>query len=195
MHEVGHAIFDAASAAASLDFRGFGDGQGVAEQRAEAFAQEMLVPREVLHHAAQSHGIKWKEVDRRALAALVAAVQVEQRMILRAAVTEGFLLEEDAEQLLRLDIHGELKHLSERALTTSEFLQSLPEDRRNKLLIGNRTVTVPSRPLRLPVPYVLTVVDAVREKQISRGKAAELLMIDKRDLESRFGDLVCSIDD
>jgi Zn-dependent peptidase ImmA (M78 family) len=190
MHEVGHAIFDAASAAASLDFRGFDHGIGISEQRAEAFALEALVPREVLYHAAQSNGIKWQQIDARGLAMLVAAVQIEQRMVVHAAVANGFLQEEEAQRCLDLDIHGDLKRLSERALTTSEFLERLPAERKNKLLISNRTVTVPSRPLRLPVPYVMTVVEAVRQKQISKGKAAELLMIDRRELESRFGDLV-----
>jgi Zn-dependent peptidase ImmA (M78 family) len=195
MHEVGHAIFDAASAAASLDFRGFDLGTGISEQRAEAFALEALIPREVLYHAAQSNGIKWQGVDAVSLATLVAAVHVEQRMVVRAAVTNGFLQEEEAQRCLDLDIHGDLKRLSERALTTSEYLERLSADRKSKLLIGNRTVTVPSRPLRLPIPYVMTVVEAVRDKQISKGKAAELLMIGRRDLESRFGDLVHSEED
>lgn len=187
IHELGHAIFDSTSAAASLDFRGFGEGKEVSEQRAEAFAQEALIPREVLFHAVQSHGIKWDSISAEGLATLVATTHVELRMVIKAAASGGFISDADAERLSELNITEYLRSLSDHALTTTEYLATLSEEKKSKLLIGNRTATNPSRSIRLPIQYVMTVVEAVRDRQISTGKAAEFLMISKQDLESRFG--------
>jgi hypothetical protein len=63
MHEVGHAIFEHL-AGSSLDFSDAGDAQDSAEFRAQAFAQGSLVPKEVLFHSAQSHGIRWASLKR-----------------------------------------------------------------------------------------------------------------------------------
>ena len=195
MHEVGHAIFDATSAAASLDFVGSGERVELSEQRAQAFAQEALLPREVLHNIAQSHGIKWTAISAHEFAVLVAETHVEQKLVVRAAVVAGFITPEQGNALIDLEIADQLRQVSERALSTAEFLERLGEDGNTKLLLGRRTATIPSRSIRLPVPYVLTVVDALRDGRISKGKAAQLLMIDKYDLESRFGDLVETVDD
>ena len=190
MHEVGHAIFDAASAGASLDFRDAKDELEISELRADSFAQEVLVPRVVLNHVAQSIGIKWASISARQLAALVAATHVEKSLVLKAAASAGFISQEKSEELAKLEIGSLLKEISEHALSTREFWDSLDDAKRTKLLIGNRTATKSSRPIRLPVPYVLSVVQAVRDNNISTGKAAELLMIDERELASRFGELV-----
>ena len=40
------------------------------------------------------------------------------------------------------------------------------------------------------MPYVAKVIEAVRNDDISYGKAAEMLMIDKETFAERFGDLV-----
>jgi Zn-dependent peptidase ImmA (M78 family) len=190
MHELGHAIFDAPSSGASLDFVDSPEGNELSEQRAQAFAQEALLPREVLHHVSQSHGIKWDAFTSDYMAVLVADTHVEQRMVARAAVAAGFISAEEEEILQNIDIRDRLRQVSERALSTSEYLERLGADGKQKLMLGRRTATIPSRAIRLPVPYVRGVVSALQEKQISRGKAAELLMIDKYDLESRFGDLL-----
>jgi Zn-dependent peptidase ImmA (M78 family) len=190
MHELGHAIFDAPSTGASLDFVDSNRGNELSEQRAQAFAQEALLPREVLHHIAQSHGVKWDAFTSDDMALLVADTQVEQRMVSKAAVDAGFVSPEKEEILQNFDISDRLRQVSERALSTSEYLEKLGGEGEQRLMLGRRTATIPSRPIRLPVPYVRGVVSALQEKKISRGKAAELLMIDKYDLESRFGDLL-----
>jgi len=192
MHEIGHAIFDALSSGASLDFVD-GDSNGrneLSEQRAQAFAQEALLPREVLNHIAQSHGINWNHFTDDNMAVLVADTHVEQRMVARAAVDAGFVSPEIEEDLQKLDIWSRLRQLSDRALSATEYLDTLGEDGKQKLMVGLRTTTIPSRQFRLPVPYVRGVVGALQEKRISRSKAAQLLMIDKYDLESRFGNLL-----
>ena len=188
IHEIGHAIFDAPSSGASLDFIDTTKWNDLEEQRAQAFAQEALLPREVLHHVAQSHGIKWASLTSDDMALLVAETHVEQRTVARAAVDAGFVPPETEESLQSFDIGARLRQISERALDTSEYLEKLGEGGEQKLMLGKRTATVPSRPIRLPVSYVRGVVSALQEKRISRGKAAELLMIDTYDLESRFGD-------
>ena len=190
MHEIGHAIFDALSSGASLDFVDSDNRNDLSEQRAQTFAQEVLLPREVLHHVAQSNGIKWDRFTNQDMAVLVAETHVEQRTVARAAVAGGFVSPELEEHLRNLDISDRLPRLSERALSTSEYLSRLGEGGKDKLMLGLRTATIPSRQFRLPVPYVRGVIGALQERKISRGKAAQLLMIDKYDLESRFGDLV-----
>lgn len=190
MHELGHAIFDAPSVGASLDFVVSTERNDLTEQRAEAFAQEGLLPREVLNHIAQSHGIKWDAISSDSMAQLVADTQVEQKLVARAAVSAGFISAEMEESLQRIDISERLRQVSERALSTSEYVEKLGAEGAQRLMLGRRTATIPSRPIRLPVPYVRDIVSALQQRQISRGRAAELLMIDKHDLESRFGDLL-----
>lgn len=193
MHEIGHAIFDAPSSGASLDFIDSDETNELAEQRAQAFAQEALLPREVLHHIAQSHGIKWASLTSDDMAVLVAETQVEQRTVARAAVDGGFVPAEREEASRNFEISDRLRQLTERALSTAEYLETLGPDGEQRLMLGMRTATIPSRPIRLPVPYVRGVVSALQEKKISRGKAAELLMIDKHDLDSRFGEQLQAI--
>jgi Zn-dependent peptidase ImmA (M78 family) len=196
MHEVAHAIFDASSSGASLDFVDSNEQTDLSEQRAEAFAQEALVPREVLNHLAQSLGIKWSDVSSEDMAQLVAETQVEQKLVARAAVAAGFAPREIEASLLALEIADRLRQISDRALTTTEFLEKHgTADDKRRLMLGKRTTTIPSRPLLLPVPYVRGVIDALKERVISRGRAAELLMIDKYDLDSRFDELVPAMAD
>jgi Zn-dependent peptidase ImmA (M78 family) len=195
MHEIGHAIFDSLSGGASLDFVDSNVTSEFSEERAQSFAQESLLPRVVLHHVAQSQGIKWDRVTSENMAALVAETQVEQRMVAKAAVDGGFVTPEKEGDLLSLNIGPHLRQLSDRALNTSEFLARLGASGREKLMLGQRTTTIPSRQFRLPVPYIRGVVEALKEKRISPGKAAQLLMIDKYDLESRFGDLLDAKED
>ena len=196
MHEIGHAIFDAPSSGASVDFVDSNESKDLSERRAQAFAQEALLPREVLHHTAQSRGIKWAAITAEDIAQLVAATQVEQKLVARAAVDAGFVPPENEENLRNLDISDRLRGITDRALDTSEYLEKFGKDAEQKLMLGKRTATIPSRPLRLPVPYVRGVVGALLDRRISRGKAAELLMIDKYDLEFRFGnELQTTVDD
>lgn len=186
MHEVGHAIFEHL-AGASLDFAGAGITHDSVELRAQAFAQETLIPKEVLFHAAQSHGIKWSALDDCALASLVADTHVEQKLVVSAAVDYGFIESDRQDQLSNLEIHGELLQLSDHALSTEQFLEKSGEDASN--WIGKRTTTQSPKAIRLPIGYVNAVVDAYRNRQISPAKAAEYLIIDEEELIERFGDI------
>ncbi len=190
MHEVAHAIFDAVSCGASLDFINSGDGVDLAEQRAEAFAQEALIPKEVLHHIAQSRGVRWDTISPEDLAYLVSETHVEQRAIARAAVAGNLLPPEREVVLKSFDISDQLSAISERALSTEEYVERQGPDVKERQMLGKRTSTIPARPIRLPIPYIRGVIEALQEKVISKGRAAELLMIDKHDLDSRFGGLV-----
>ena len=191
MHEVGHAIFDAESAAASLDFVDTGVADDLTEQRAQAFAQEVLVPQEVLRHIAQARGIRCDRMGPRDLAMLVAETHVEQRTVIAAAVEADFAPLEQAEQYLAMDLSSELRNLTDHALTTKEYIRKIGMDAAAPW-IHKRTTTIPSRPLRLPPHYVKWVQDAFNDAKINRGKAAELLMIDEDTFDERFGKLVNS---
>jgi Zn-dependent peptidase ImmA (M78 family) len=186
MHEVGHAIFEPFTGA-SLDFAETTDTLDAIELRAQAFAQESLVPKEVLLHAAQSHGIKWNTLDETALARLMADTHVEQRMIVSAAADAGVIEVARQEELIRLDIHSQLRIFSDHALSTEEFLQKHGEE--DVDWIGKRTTSLSPRAIRLPIGYVNAVVDAYRNRQISPGKGAEYLIIEEQEFLERFGDI------
>ncbi len=188
MHEVGHAIFESAFVGASLDFLDRENIGEPLEMRAQAFAQECLVPKSVLINIAQSHAIKWTNLSARSLAKLVADTHVELRTVLTAAADANLILPEVAEELKRVDIGAELRDFSQHALSTDEYLE-LIGSANAKEWIGKRTTTLTPRTLRLPVGYVTAVVDAYRNAQISSGKAAEYLMIDDSEVIERFGDI------
>jgi Zn-dependent peptidase ImmA (M78 family) len=194
-HELAHAVFDAQHAGASLDFIGQredGAEADLAEERAHAFAQEMLVPREVLLHAAQACGIRWSAMTEQDLALMVAKTQVELRTLLRAAVDAGLLEPQAAAEHQGVDIALALKELDDSALSTEEYVRKIgvkAEEWR-----GKRTTTIPSRKVLLPVPYVQAVLQAVEHRDITPSKAAQMLMIDELDLEKRFGPLFCTPD-
>jgi Zn-dependent peptidase ImmA (M78 family) len=194
MHEVGHSIFESALVGASLDFLDREDTAEPLELRAQAFAQECLVPRSVLIHIAQSHGIKWAHLSARSLARLVAETHVELRTVVTAAVEAGLVVPELAEELKRIDISSDLKELSPHALSTEEYLE-LVGAKNAQEWIGKRTTTLTPRPLRLPVGYVTSVVDAYHDCQISLGKAAEYLMIDDSEFAQRFGDIYAGVEE
>lgn len=194
MHEIGHSIFESALVGASLDFL---DRENIGEPlelRAQAFAQECLVPKSVLVHIAQSHGIKWTNLSARSLARLVAETHVEQRTVVAAGMEAGLIAPEMAEELKRVDISGDLHELSSHALSTEEYLELIGSDNAHEW-IGKRTTTLTPRSLRLPVGYVTAVVDAYRNCQISLGKAAEYLMIDDSEFAERFGDIYAGVEE
>jgi Zn-dependent peptidase ImmA (M78 family)/transcriptional regulator with XRE-family HTH domain len=194
MHEIGHAIFESTYVGASLDFLGREDATDPLEMRAQAFAQECLVPKSVLVHVAQTTGIKWANLSARSLARLVADTHVEQRTVINAGVEAGLIEPEIAEELKRVDISDELRELSQHALSTDEYLE-LIGSANAKEWIGKRTTTLTPRPLRLPVGYVTSVVDAYKGCQISLGKAAEYLMVDDSDFVQRFGDIYAGVEE
>jgi Zn-dependent peptidase ImmA (M78 family) len=189
MHELAHAIFDLESSGASLDYAADSDvdqRESVPEKRADVFAQECLIPREVLNHVANQEGIQWDELNRRQLAALVAATDVERRLVLKALVDASYITREAAERLQDVEIRSLVKEMSPHALSAREFLKSVSDDL-SAPWRGKRNTTIPSRRLRLPVSYVKTVVEAERANAISAGRAAQLLMITEDDYGSRFG--------
>jgi Zn-dependent peptidase ImmA (M78 family) len=193
MHEVGHAIFES-TVGATLDFLDRDDTADPSEMRAQAFAQECLVPKSVLVHVAQTNGIKWASLSARALARLVADTHVEQRTIVDAGVDAGLITLETGEELKRADINSDLHELSPHAFSTPEYLELIGSGKANEWL-GKRTTTLTSRSLRLPVGYVMLVVDAYRSYQISLGKAAEYLMIDESEFAERFGDVYAGVEE
>ncbi len=189
-HELAHVIFDALSAGASVDFKDEcardddADSSDLSEQRAEAFAQEMLVPREVIKAAGIRRGVDWTSLQAPAMAQLIAETHAEQRMVVRAAVDAGLLDSDDAARCRRLDAAAELPQATEHALNAFEYFQKHPEQRD---WLEKRTTTLPSLPLRLPVGYVKAVIEAVSADAISWTKGAELLMIDRHTYVQRFG--------
>lgn len=186
-HELAHAIFDIETNAASVDFTSDSEQHQLEELRADAFAQEVLAPKEVLNHIAQTNGIKWRELTSNSLALFVAYTQVEKRVVIKAALDAGFIDAEQADRYREIDIHDDLRALSERALTTQEYVRSKSLSNESIISAESRTTTIPSRALRLPLPYVSKVIELARLNDITFGKAAQMLMIDKRVLLQRFG--------
>ena len=187
LHEVCHLIFDDRSTGLSIDFADTNVAHDVAEERADAFAQEMLVPTVVLKNEAQRNGIHWDSLDPEGLARLVAETHAEQRVVLRAARSEGLIEEEQYKRLLDASIAPTLSQMSERALTAIQYFKRFPEQ---KATLENRKTTIPSVTLRLPASYVKAVTEAAKLGTVSVGKAAEFLMIDRRTFATRFPDFV-----
>ena len=191
-HEVAHLIFDAPTAGPSVDFKSDSDpsaGLDVGEVRAEAFAQEMLLPATVLRHWSQRRGVRWEALTAGPMAQLMADTHAEQRTIAKAARDAGLLDAAGYDAAVSLDVSGELPLLTEHAVSGLEYFRTRPEMRR---WLDNRITTHPSLPLRLPVGYVKAVVEAVKSSVIAWGKGAELLMIDRHTFERRFGDAIPS---
>lgn len=187
LHEVCHLIFDDRSTGLSIDFADTNVAHDVAEERADAFAQEMLVPTVVLKNEAQRNGIHWDSLDAEGLARLVAETHAEQRVVLRAARSEGLIEDEQYKRLLDASIAPTLSQMSERALTSIQYFKRFPEQ---KATLENRKTTIPSVTLRLPASYVKAVTEAAKLGTVSVGKAAEFLMIDRRTFATRFPDFV-----
>lgn len=192
LHEVGHAIFEP-YLGASLDLIGDMDAATDIEIRAQGFAQEVLVPKEVLTHAAQSRGIKWQTICAEELAQIVAATHAEQNVVVDAAIEAGFIGADDAQALKRSDIAAHLRRQTAHALTTDEYLKQRGGDPAE--WIGKRKTTQAPRAVRLPVGYVNLIVEAYQSKQISPSKAAEYLMVTDREFLDRFGDIFDDTDE
>jgi len=189
LHEVCHAIFDLANDPVSLDFTGEQDNQTVSEERARSFARACLVPRSVLTHFVNQMGLKWDTLSVEQLAQLVAQAHVEQRVVLGLAHEHGLISDEMRDRYLAFDCAQALRHVSSHALTTREFLQKEAADA-PKWIAENRNTTLRTRRLRLPAGYVQQVIEATNAGEISRGKAAEMLMMDRYTFADRFGELL-----
>jgi hypothetical protein len=187
LHEVCHAIFDLANDPVSLDFVNEPEAHAISEERARSFSQECLVPRSVLVHYANQLGIKWNELTVRELAQLIAETHVEQRVIINAAYGSGLIAQDLVERYSACDCSSTLRTISPHTLTTREFMQSVAAES-PKWIAGNRTTSLGTRRLRLPAGYVQQVIEATNSGEISVGKAAELLMMDRYTFAERFGD-------
>lgn len=185
MHELAHAIFDVESTIAALDLSTGTSKDELAELRADAFAQESLVPMEVLRNIGQRQGVRWDSLSRSNFAELMAATHVEQRLLVKALLGTELINSNTASVLSSFDIVGELREFSDHALSTDEFMQSANvHDGQFK----KRTTTTGPRKLRLPFRYVTAVLNAFSSQLISRGKAARMLMIDEYDFSERFAE-------
>jgi hypothetical protein len=189
LHEVCHAIFDLANDPVSLDFVEENASPTVSEERARSFSQECFVPRPVLVHYANRLGIKWNNLAVGQLAQLIAETHVEQRLILHAAYGNGLIAEELLDRYSAYDCSSALRKISPHMLTTREFMQSAAADT-PKWIARNRTTSLGTRRLRLPAGYVKQVIDATNSGEISIGKAAEMLMMDRYTFAERFGDSI-----
>ncbi len=189
LHEVCHAIFDLANDPVSLDFVNESESPTVSEERARSFAQECLVPRSVLLHYTNKLGIKWSELTVEQLAELVAQTHVEQRTIIHAAYGNGMISEDLRVRYSTYECSPVLRGISPHTLTAREYMKTLAADT-PKWIARNRTTSLGTRRLRLPAGYVKQVIDATNSGEISVGKAAEMLMMDRYTFAERFGDSV-----
>lgn len=184
LHEIAHAIFEAPSGA-TMDFYD-ADLGSLAEERADAFAQQVLVPRTVLQHVAQKSGIRWDALSPQLLARLVAETHAEKRAVLRSALESELIPPKLFEEYKDFEIASILPSLSEHALSTEDYIRTV--GKKSDQWQGKRNTTIPSRTLRLPPSYVKAVTEAVSSGHISRGKGAAMLMIEEKDFIARFGE-------
>jgi Zn-dependent peptidase ImmA (M78 family) len=189
LHEVGHAIFDLPNDPVSLDFVNEEDSATISEERARSFAQECLVPQTVLSHYANQFGLKWNMLTIEQLARLIAEVHVEKRLVVGAAYANGLIDAESRQRYLAYDCSSVLRNISLHTLTTREYMLNLAAET-PKWIARNRATSLGTRRLRLPAGYVKQVIDATNAGEISLGKAAEMLMMDRYTFAERFGDLV-----
>jgi Zn-dependent peptidase ImmA (M78 family) len=188
MHEVGHAIFDLESEQVSIDYSSDA-GDELKDQRAQAFAQECLVPKSVLIQVASRFGLKWGSLAAADLATLVGYSHVEQRLVLKAAYDSELINTEQLEAYSALDCARDLRELTTHALSTREYLRKQTTEM-PKWIAENRNTDLGLRSLRLPSLYVSQVIEAVNNQQISENKAAEMLMMDRETFVTRFGSLI-----
>lgn len=184
IHELAHAICDVESAIAALDFANGPRVEDVQEQRADAFAQEVLVPFEVLRHFSQQHGIEWKSLSAEQLAHLVAYTHAEQRLVVKALLDAELIDAAKCTQLEAIDIGRLLREISTHALSTEEYIRSVGEPAQG--WFKQRTTTTTPRKLLLPFRHVGAVLSAYQSSLLSRGKAARMLMIDEFEFVERF---------
>jgi Zn-dependent peptidase ImmA (M78 family) len=185
LHEVAHAIFDAETEGATLDFHNEYHA-AISEERADAFAQEALVPRNTLFHISQRQGFSWVSLTPRQLATICAECHTEKRTVLRAAFEADLISQELFDHYSEMEIGGLLPDITEHALSTEEYIRSRGQE--TAAWIGKRESTIPSRKIRLPVAYIKTVLEALDNACISRGKAAEMLFVDNDVFRERFPD-------
>jgi len=187
-HELAHAIFDIDDEAALIDYRKDSGQTSLREARADAFARNCFASAKILQVEASKLGLEWNHLSPPDLAQLVAHCQVELNTILRTAEIEKLITPDQGLSYGNHSLRKELRALSERALTAHEYFERYPG---NQQWTGvHRETTIPSRKLRLPIPYITSVLAAVNSGRISEGRAAEMLMMDRDTFIDRFGHLL-----
>jgi len=187
LHEIGHAIFDLESDQVSIDYKEETSDE-LKELRAQTFAQECLVPKAVLVQISNRFGIKWDNLTSMSIAQLMAYSHAEQRLVLKAAHDAELIDTEQLQQYTNVDCSADVRQLTTHALNTREYLRSQAFEM-PKWIAENRNTELGRRSLRLPSLYVGQVLDAWTNQQISEGKAAEMLMVDRDTFRSRFNSL------
>ncbi len=191
-HELGHAIFDLDSQTVSVDYRDDQEYLELHERRAQAFAQELFAPAHLLRHLQNTKGFNWHDLRPRDLAVLVANADVSAVTVLTSALESGMINAEEFEKYRSYSILDELKQLTPRALSTREFLQQTISEQ-SIWPANKRTSNLTPRRLRLPVSYINKVLTAAKNEDISLGKAAEMMMMDRQTMLERFsGELEAS---
>ena len=145
-HELGHAIFDIASDAILLDYEGAQNKlEDFRESWAEAFAQELLAPTEVVRHIGSTDGLKWDRLTADDLALLISRTHVEQRTVLNAILDAGFITPEQCAAYKEIHIGDLLKEYSDHALTTKEYIDKIGREKASHWAAAKRHTTIPSR--------------------------------------------------
>jgi Zn-dependent peptidase ImmA (M78 family) len=188
MHEIAHVIFDLESEQVSIDYKEDASEE-LKELRAQTFAQEALVPRSVLVQIANRFGLNWSRLSAEDIATLIAHSHVEQQLVLKAAFEAELISPTELETYRGMECAADLRQLTPHALNTREFLRAQSVEM-PKWVAENRNTDIGRRSLRLPALYVSQVLDALKSNQISEGKAAEMLMMERETLRARFGSLI-----
>ncbi len=184
LHEFAHAVFDLDAANGVFDLSGSGRDE-IAEQRADSFALHVLVPQRLLLATLQRHRMRLKDLDEIGMAELISTTHAEQGLLIKAAQEYGLVSDADAERLARLRVARELRAKSNHARGLAGLSKEAliyPE----VLNWGPRLTSFPLDGLRLPIPFVRLVLQALESGKINSGKAAELLMADDDQL-ARYG--------
>ena len=184
LHEVSHGIFDLEGEPVSVDYKQE-TSDDINERRANLFAQECLVPKAVLTYLVNRFGIHWERLSAEKLAVLVAESKAEQRLVLRAALSHKMITPDQHDEYIKLDCAADLKRFSSHALTTREFLATVPHDQ-HKWFFQDRFVKIGNRGLLLPVGFLKVVIELLSTDRITIDKAAELTMMDRYTFKERF---------
>ncbi len=188
VHEFAHAIFDLEAATAIYDIKVPTTplSVNIAEERADAFARNVLLPKELLV-SLENRGYKLGELTKDSLAHVIAITHAEPRLIATAARLNGMISDEEEKRILGLRVSG--AELAKRTFHARGLASLSPDE-----LIypevsrwADRLTTFPIAGLRLPIPFVRLVLTALKQEKVSTSRAAELLMITRDELAERYG--------
>jgi len=188
LHELCHAIFDLGADSFSVDYQGY-SGEGSKELRAQAFAQECLVPRGVLIHYQNQFGIHWQSLTPKDLAQLIASCHASQNLILKAALDCKFIDSADFVRYSGFECSALLANLTTHLLSTKDYANTLSSKQR-KWIYAKRFVEFGDGRLLLPAKYLQGVIQALNERRITVAKAAELTMMDRYEFQARFAPFI-----